>query len=276
MIILRIRLLKTAPVIFLIIALITTFGVISGLYGDTDPVGSEEINTVKWECSLCWSYVYDPVLEGVPFKTLPENWACPTSGCTGTKSNLVEEIVIIWVCPYCGYVYDPAVVGVAPFETLADDWTCPVCNSLKSDFIKGEEYGEYISSDPWIAHLQHILAMRSKHLVVLQRVIESHMAQYAGLSSISGLENAFTSSSKSVLKARAEIDAYLEYLSSLKVTIDKRGDEGNTEDEELLLNSEDGGNEDAVNGNVDGNNGNSNGNGNSEHTNNGKALGKNK
>ena len=228
MIILRTRLLKTAPIIFLIIVLLTTFGFITGLYGDTDTVGSEEINTVKWECSLCWSYVYDPVLEGVPF------------------------------------------------ETLADDWTCPVCNSLKSDFIKGEEYGEYISSDPWIAHLQHILAMRSKHLVVLQRVIESHMAQYAGLSSISGLENAFTSSSKSVLKAKAEIDAYLEYLSSLKVTIDEKVDEGNTEDEELLLNSEDGGNEDAVNGNVDGNNGNSNGNGNSEHTNNGKALGKNK
>lgn len=229
MIILRTRLLKTAPVIFLIIALITTFGVISGLYGDTDPVGSEEINTVKWECSLCWSYVYDP-----------------------------------------------AVVGVAPFETLADDWTCPVCNSLKSDFIKGEEYGEYISSDPWTAHLQHVLAMRSKHLAVLQRVIESHTAKYAGIVSLPGLENALTSSSKSVLKAGAEIDAYLEYLSSLKVTIDKQGDEGNTKDEELLLNSEDGGNEDAVNGNVNGNNGNSNGNGNSEHKNNGKALGKNK
>ena len=276
MIILRTRLLKTAPVIFLIIALITTFGVISGLYGDTDPVGSEEINTVKWECSLCWSYVYDPVLEGVPFETLADDWTCPTFGCIGTKSNLVEEIVIIWVCPYCGYVYDPAVVGVAPFETLADDWTCPVCNSLKSDFIKGEEYGEYISSDPWTAHLQHVLAMRSKHLAVLQRVIESHTAKYAGIVSLPGLENALTSSSKSVLKAGAEIDAYLEYLSSLKVTIDKQGDEGNTEDEELLLNSEDGGNEDAVNGNVNGNNGNSNGNGNSEHKNNGKALGKNK
>jgi len=271
---LRIRLLKTAPIIFLIIVLLTTFGFITGLYGDTDTVGSEEINTVKWECSICWSC--DPLLVGIPFETLPENWACPTFGCTGTKSNLVEEIVIIWVCPYCGYVYDPAVVGVAPFETLADDWTCPVCNSLKSDFIKGEEYGEYISSDPWIAHLQHILAMRSKHLVVLQRVIESHMAQYAGLSSISGLENAFTSSSKSVLKAKAEIDAYLEYLSSLKVTIDEKVDEGNTEDEELLLNSEDSGNKDGANGNGNENNGNGNGNGNSEHTNNGKALGKNK
>ena len=217
MIILRTRLLKTAPIIFLIIALITTFGFITGLYGDT----------VKWGCSIC------------------------------------------------GYVYDPAVEGV-PFETLADDWACPVCNTLKSDFVKGEEYGEYTSSDPWIAHLQHVLEMRSKHLAVLQRVIESHMAKYAGHSSIPGLENAFISSSKSVLKAKTEIDAYLEYLSSLKVTIDEKGDEGNTVEEELLLNSENGEDEYAVNGDGKENNGNKDEKENKEHTNNGKALGKNK
>ena len=165
-------------------------------------------------------------------------------------------------------------MGVQPFETLADDWTCPVCGSLKSDFVKGDEYGEYISTDPWIEHLQHVLAMRSKHLVVLQRVIDSHMANSIGLSSISGLENALTSSSKSVLKAKAEIDAYLEYMNSLNVAIGENGDEGNTLDEEELLNSENSGNEDTGNGN--GNNGKANGNGNSGHTNNGKALGKNK
>jgi rubredoxin len=220
--------LKTAPIIFLIIALITTFGFITGfVQEDTDAAGPEEINTIKW------------------------------------------------VCPYCGYVYDPAIEGVT-FETLADDWTCPVCNSLKSGFVKGEEYGEYIASDPWIAHLQHVLAMRSKHLVVLQRVIESHMAKYVGPSSISGLENAFISSSKSVLKAKAEINSYLEFLSSPEVTIDEKGDEGNTEDEEGLLNSEDGGNEDAANGNGNENNGNKDEKENKEQTNNGKALGKNK
>ncbi len=165
---------------------------------------------------------------------------------------------------------------MSPFETLADDWTCPVCSGLKSDFVEGAVYGEYISSDPWIAQLQHVLAMRSKHLVVLQRVIEAHMAKDADHSSIPGLENAFSSSSKSVLKAKAEIDAYLQYLSSLKVTIDEQGGEGNTVDEELLLNSEGNGNKDGVNGNGNENNGNANGNGNSEHTNNGKALGKNK
>ena len=267
----RIGLLKTAPIVFLIIALIATFGFITGLHGDTNAIGSEEIDTVRWECSFCWSC--DPLLVGILFEDIPEDWLCPTC-LLGTRSNLVEEIAVIWVCPYCGYIYDTAVVGVQPFETLADDWTCPVCGSLKSDFVKGDEYGEYISTDPWIEHLQHVLAMRSKHLVVLQRVIDSHMANSIGLSSISGLENALTSSSKSVLKAKAEIDAYLEYMNSLNVAIGENGDEGNTLDEEELLNSENSGNEDTGNGN--GNNGKANGNGNSGHTNNGKALGKNK
>ena len=256
------RLLKTAPVIFLIIALITTFGFITGLYGEDVPV-----DTTTWGCFIC-GYVYNPGAGGPSFDSLADDWACPTPGCGGTKSDFVE--VVTWVCPYCGYVYDPIVMGVS-FESLADVWTCPVCNSLKSDFVKGEEYGEYISSDPWIAHLQHVLAMRSKHLAVLQRVIESHMAKDSGQSSILGLENAFTSSSKSVLKAKADIDAYLEYLSSLKVAIGEKGDEGNTEYVDAVN-----GNANGNNGNANGNNGNANGNGNSEHTNNGKALGKNK
>jgi len=261
-IILKSRILKILPAIFLVIALITTLGFTSGLYGDS----------VKYECSLC-GYVYDPEIEGVPFEDLPDEWTCPGTDCLGTKADLVEIILVTWVCPYCGYVYDPEVEGV-PFEDLPDDWTCPGCKSLKSDFVQDEEYGEYISSDPWVAHLQHVLAMKSKHLAVLQRVIEAHKAKDAEHSSIPGLENAFTSSSKSVLKAKDQIDAYLGNLSGLGVT----GEE-NTDDDVLILNSEDNDDEDTGNGNLNGNNGNGNGKGNKEnkeHKNNGKAKGKNK
>ena len=266
MIILKLKLLKILPAIFLVIAFITTFGFITELYGDT----------VKYECSIC-GYVYDPEGEGTPFEELPDDWTCPNHDCDGTKSDFFEVILVTWVCTYCSYVYDPVVEGVF-FEELPDDWTCPGCNSLKSDFVKDVEYGEYISSDPWLAHLQHVLAMRSKHLAILQRVIDAHEAKNVEHISIYGLENAYVSSSKSVLKAKAEIDAYLEYLGSLIVTSDEQENEGNTESEEMILNSGDneGQNTDFGNGKENNSNGNMDKKENKEHINNGKANGKNK
>jgi rubredoxin len=265
-IILRSRFWKIFPAVFLVIIMIGTFGFTIGLYGDTS----------IWKCSLC-GYVYDPIVEGVPFEELPDDWVCPNPDCTCTKAGFSEVILFTWVCPYCGYVYDPVVEGV-PFEELPDDWVCPVCNTPSTDFVKDSEYGGYISTDPWVAHLQHVLEMRSKHLAVLQRVITAHMVKGLDHSSIPGLKNALESSTKTVLKAKADIDAYLEYLANPTTTSIVNEEEGNTEDTDLLLNSGNGQNEGKSNGNEKENKGNNNNgkNENKEKENNGKALGKNK
>jgi rubredoxin len=277
---LRIKLPKAISVILLIIALIATFGFITGFEQDetaiTDP---EVVLPSKWVCSSC-GYVYDPALEGgILFEGLPAEWICPNILCGSAKSSFTE--VIRWICPYCSYVYDPAVAGL-PFEGLPPEWICPGCSSIKSDFVKETEFGEYLSSDPWIAHLQHVLAMRSKHLAVLERVIAAHEAKDDGHSSLPGLGNALISSSKSALKAKAEIDEYLQYLSNSTVIIPEEDEEI---PEEEILNSEDNGSEDI--GNLDGNensgnkdekenSGNKDEKENKEQSNNGKAYGKSK
>ena len=276
------KLLKALPALFLIIPLIATYGIITGFVSDDmDVLGSEsgteeEEASAKLVCSEC-GYVYDPIVgdpengvePGTKFKDLPDDWVCPE--CKAGVEDFEEVVVVLWVCPYCGYVYDPE-VEETPFEDLPDDWVCPGCNTLKEDFVEDEEYGEYISSDPWVTHLQHVLEMRSKHISVLERVIKEHKAKDADHSSIPGLENALISSSKSVLKAKDAIDAYLGYLGSFKTV----GDEGNTEDEEVLLNSGDDEGEDAGNGNGKENNAGKDKKGKKEHTNKGKAKGKNK
>ena len=216
----------------------------------------------------------------------PDDMDIPGSG----PEENGDETTGKWVCPYCGYVYDPEIgdpengieAGTA-FEDLPDEWVCPGCKTEKSDFFEDEEFGESLSSDPWIEHLQHVLEMRSKHIAVLERVIADHAAKDEGHSSISspdkGLNNAILSSAKSIEKAKAAIDAYLVYLGSFKTGVDEEDDEGE-DTEEVFLDSEDEDTGDpAETGKKDnnsGNNGKSDNKQNKDNKNNGKAKGKNK
>ena len=228
MIILKTRLPKAIPTIFLIIALIATFGFITGF--EQDETGINDAGT------------------NPPSK---------------------------WECPYCSYIYDPAVEGV-PFEELPPEWVCPGCSSLKSDFVNETEFGIFLSSDPWIAHLQHVLAMRSKHLAVLARVIAAHEAKDIGHSSLAGLANALSSSSKSVLKAKAEINEYLQQLSSAETVVEEENEGEEIPEDEATLNPDDDGNDDSTDGDDKENNGNKDEKDSKEQNNNGKASGKNK
>ncbi len=125
-----------------------------------------------------------------------------------------------WICGVCGYVYDPAVgdpengvVEGTIFEDLPDDWICPVCGSSKLEF-EIEDEGQLEESEGWLAHLEHVLEMRSKHIVVLQRVIEKMISKDPTHPSILSLQHALQSSSKSIQRAQEAIDCYKEYLDN--------------------------------------------------------------
>ena len=275
---LRSKLTKILPALLMVSALVITFSFITGFtQSDLNILGSEsteiqEDASVKWECSLC-GYTYESDADSTPFNGLPDDWSCPNPDCSGTKLDFKEFIAVSWICPYCGYIYDPE-LEVTLFEELPSDWTCPGCNGLKSDFVNYEEYGNYIILDPWLIHLQHVLAMRSKHLAVLESVIEAHETKKEEHSSLSGLGNAYVSSSKSVLRAKAEIDAYIAGL--ILTTVDQQSEE-NTENEDVIIDSEDteGQNTGSEN-DKEYNNGNKDGKGNKEQSGNGKANGKKK
>ena len=187
-----------------------------------------------------------------------------------------EQEIKTWECGDCGLKYVPApgdpVNGIPAgpaFEDLPDTWVCPVCNAPKAGF-EDEESLDQKTPEEWLAHLAHVLAMRSKHLVVLQRVIEAKIAKNNNLNSIISLGHALISSSKSVQKAQAAYDEYDAYIKSLtppttEPPVTSGQTLSNDESQNTLT--------DEKNGN--GNNGNDNKN-DKENNSNGKAKGKNK
>jgi rubredoxin len=192
----------------------------------------------------------------------------------GTEEEEEEELKF-WICGVCGYVYDGgltdpetgATIGT-PFSELPADWVCPVCGASKGEFEFTEQ--EQIK-DPlvWLAHLEHVLAMRSKHLVVLQRVIDAKTFKNADLHSIVALQNALVSSSKSVIKAQTAIDEY----KTLMGIVDELPD-GQVINTDATITGEDS-SDNGQNGKGNGNSQKENkSNGNENKQNNGKANGK--
>ena len=261
------RLIKTLPALILVCSLTLTFGFITGFLNAGSPRT-------------------DPAMffgadEGEPGEEedMEEN--------EEEESEDIEELEK-WSCPVCGFVYDPALgiidpdpltepdISVAPgipFAELPLDWSCPNCGTAKAEFEESEL--KYTDPEAWLAHLQHILESRSKHLAVLNRVIENHLSMNPVHPSLSGLNNAIQSSSKAVLKAEEAIKQYLEYMASLNP-----GNGTGQEEDEEINNIEQTSNElpdnKDKNENSDKDNkikGNSNG---SNHSNNGKGNGKNK
>ena len=125
--------------------------------------------------------------------------------------NVGEEEVEKWICT-CGFIYNPEEKEIK-FEDLADDWICPKCNATKDAFAEEEVAEEEEAGEvgPYLAHLQHVMAMRMKHLVVLGRVLAAKVlaAKDPGQHSISAIEHAIIQSSKSMLKMQEIIGAYL-------------------------------------------------------------------
>jgi len=137
-----------------------------------------------------------------------ENERIPLSG--------IEEEVSKWTCT-CGYVYDPEVEGIN-FEDLPDDWVCPVCGMPKSSFNADITLDEIDSN---LEHLQHILAMRMKHIAVLLRVQE---AKDISQHSKEAIGYAIIQSSKSIRKAQ---EAIADYIASLESSTEDTTNENN-------------------------------------------------
>jgi len=127
-----------------------------------------------------------------------------------------QDEVEKWICGVCGYIYDPTagdpengIVEGTVFEDLPETWVCPVCGSAKLEFeIENDEQLNETETDSWLAHLKHVLEMRSKHIMVLQRVVEKMISKDPLHPSISALQHALQSSSKSIQKAQEAIAWY--------------------------------------------------------------------
>ena len=140
-----------------------------------------------------------------------------------------------WVCGECGYIYDPEKIDPesevetgTEFEELPDEWVCPECGATKDkfDFKADEDEEEQLQEKKdRIAHLEHVLTMRSKHLEVLQRVIEKMISKDPLHPSIPALQHALQVSSKAVLKAKESIEIFKDFYNNSNNT-----DDGDSED----------------------------------------------
>lgn len=159
-----------------------------------------------------------------------------------------------WVCGECGYIYDPEkadpegeIETGTEFEDLPDEWSCPECGAAKDkfEFKADEDEDEQMQEqEGWIAHLEHVLTMRSKHLEVLQRVIEKMISKDPLHPSIPALQHALQASSKAILKAEESIERFKDiYKNSDDAddgdSEDSGNDENETDDNESEENSDD-------------------------------------
>lgn len=226
---------RILPVVVIIITLIAASGFLTGFQSTSA--------LLKQESSLIYADLEDEGEE--------------------TEEN---EESSIFICMSCGYEYLDT-----DFDLLPDDWVCPVCGGPKSGFESDDER-KYSDPLEWLAHLEHVLAMRSKHLAVLQRVAEKHLLK--NNPAVFSIYGAIESSSKSVLKAQAAVDDFKEYIAGLS-------DENNNNEQNL--NQEYSGSNVSIdeNGNENknkeqGNNKNNGNNGNGQDKNKANSSGKNK
>jgi rubredoxin len=185
------------------------------------------------------------------------------------------EDIELWVCQTCGYTYDAVIAGT-PFPELPESWVCPVCGALKSSFLLENEE-QFKDPQEWLAHLEHVLAMRSKHLAVLQRVIvQKVLKNNSSVNSILSLQHAIQSSSKSVFKAQEAVDEYKAYIETLSTGTTEETGETITTDTTTIESSGIQNNENEKNIGQNKNNNGNNGGGKENKENNGKGNGKNK
>jgi rubredoxin len=211
----KIKIRRIMPSIILIIALLITFSFITGF---------NKVNGAAMGINPSYAdNIGDSEDENAEYQD--ESTEDPLEGDDTDESEDMDT----FICSKCGYVYDPVIgildpdlndgnnIYIAPgtkFEDLPADWACPICGAIKSDF-EGDENLKNSDPQAWLAHLEHVLAMRSKHLVVLQRVIDAHLLKNPVHPSILSLYQAIQSSSKSVLKAQQVINDYKEYIANL-------------------------------------------------------------
>src|SRR3972149_4407278 len=204
--------LKKIPVYILLVALLATFGFLTGFVYPGGPINTD-IMTYNEEN--------------------PEGTEEDDESGEEEEQDEVEK----WVCGICGYIYDPAVgdpengiIEGTEFKDLPETWVCPACSASKLEFENENE--EQIEKDEWLAHLEHVLEMRSKHLVVLQRVINNMIVKNPLHPSVLALQHALLSSSKSVQKAQEAIDQYEEQLDDSDDNTDSEDQDNETTDSE--------------------------------------------
>ena len=149
-----------------------------------------------------------------------------------------QDEVENWVCGICGYTYDPAVgdpengvIQGTEFKDLLETWVCPICGASKLEF-EDENEEQIEEKDEWLAPLEHVLEKRSKHLLVLQRVIDKMIVKNPFHPSVLALQYALLSSSKSVQKAQEAIDQYEEQLDNSDDDTDSEDQDNETTDPE--------------------------------------------
>jgi rubredoxin len=151
-----------------------------------------------------------------------------------------------WVCGECGYIYDPEKIDPegevetgTEFEDLPDEWVCPECGATKDkfDFKADEDEEEQLQEKKdRIAHLEHVLTMRSKHLEVLQRVIEKMISKDPLHPSIPALQHALQASSKAVLKANESIEIFKDFYNNSNNTDDGDSEENSDDNSPGFIN----------------------------------------
>jgi rubredoxin len=197
--------LKKIPVYILLVALLGTFGILTGFVYPGSQINTD-ITTYNEEN--------------------PEGTEEDDESGEGEEQDEVEK----WVCGICGYIYDPAVgdpengiIQGTEFKDLPETWVCPTCGASKLEF-EDENEEQIEDKDEWLTHLEHVLEMRSKHLLVLQRVIDNMITKNPLHPSVLALQHALLSSSKSVQKIQEIIDQYKEQLDD--------SDNNNSEDQD--------------------------------------------
>jgi rubredoxin len=260
-------------VLLLLITLSITFGFTTGFTKqDSKIAGKEGIplldegeEVLKWTCTC--GFIYDPEETGINFEDLPDDWVCPDCGASKDEFTVVveeEEEVLKWTCT-CGFIYDPEETGIN-FEDLPDDWVCPECGMPRGSFNADITLDEV---DSRLTHLQHVMAMRMKHIAVLLRVQE---AKDIDQHSKEAIGHAIIQSSKSIFKAQ---EAIVDYLTSLNGSTEDTTTESNSTSS-IEEEDENNGKENKPDKGEKSNNGKGNKPDKDEKSNNGKGKGKNK
>jgi len=117
------------------------------------------------------------------------------------KKGLFKKLPILLLLIALIFTFGFITGFIKPDSEVADNVRVPLLNVGEEE--EEEEAGEVGS---YLAHLNHVIAMRMKHLAVLQRVLE---AKDPGQHSVFAINHAIVQSSKSILKMQEIISASL-------------------------------------------------------------------